>query len=113
MQYPELADLDRPRPPEEWDATLKRLRQAVDRLEKQMNVVVQGGAARNPVEEAIARAQELPAARKYLTEKEGLSEPRVAAMPPAEALLRAMMAQYKDYRDERFKAGYLPYPEAR
>jgi hypothetical protein len=113
MQFPELADLDRPRPPEEWDATLKRLRQTVERLEKQMNVVVQGAAARNAVAEAIARAQELPAARKYLTEKEGLSEARVAAMPPAEALLRAMMAQYKDYRDERFKAGYLPYPEGR
>jgi hypothetical protein len=113
MQFPELADLDRPRLPEEWDATLKRLRQTVERLEKQMNVIAEGAPARNAAAEAIARAQELPAARKYLTEKEGMSEARVAAMPPAEALLRAMMAQYKDHRDERFKAGYLPYSEAR
>jgi hypothetical protein len=109
MQFPELADLDRPRLPQEWDATLKRLRQTVDKLEKQMNVNAPAPPARTPIPEA----QEMAGARKYLTESAGLPAARVEAMPPAEALLRAMMGQYKEYRDERFKAGYLPYSEAR
>jgi hypothetical protein len=113
MQFPDLADLDHPRSPEEWDRTLKRFQQTMDRMEKNFSGIGTGAPARNPIAEALAKAQELPAARKYLTEKEGMSEARVEAMPPAEALLRAMMAQYKDYRDERFKASYLAYPEAR
>ena len=34
MQFPDMADLDRPRTPEQWDAVLFRVRKEIERLSK-------------------------------------------------------------------------------
>src|SRR5262249_26458559 len=39
LQFPDLADLDRKRSPEEWDAALKRLREGVKKFEDQLKAV--------------------------------------------------------------------------
>lgn len=111
MEFPDLADLDRPRAPEEWDAILKRFRKSLERLselDKNVPKLIQPG---NGSEDAASKSPHLPAARKYLTDVVGMTAAKVEAMPPARALLLYLSNQYHQIRDEFFKATYLPFPQ--
>ena len=115
MEFPDLADLDRPRSPEQWDAVLKQMRTkfyplaAGDPGEADLSKPAIGNAATDPA----SKSPDLPGARQYLIEHKKLKANKVETMPPAEVLLRYLVYSYDEFRDDTFKATYLPYPEAR
>src|SRR5262249_9273582 len=114
LEFPDLADLDRERTPEQWAAVLKRVRDKIKRITNDVKGVGEKPAGdKNPVTEAFDRLAEVSTAKKFLTEKVGLSAAAVEAMPPAQVVLLYFAHQYREMRDERFKAAYLPYPEAK
>jgi hypothetical protein len=115
MQFPELADLDRPRSPEQWDAVLKKVRTEFARL---VQADREGGAKWKPIpgtaaDDPASKSPDLPAARKYLVERRKLAADVVEAMPPAQVLLMYILDSYHEFRDDTFKATYLPYLQAR
>jgi hypothetical protein len=115
QQFPDLADLDRPRSPEQWDAVLKKLRSSYRLL---FALAGGGGGAPKPMvgnapADPASKSPDLPAARKYLTERMKLAAEKVDAMPPAQVLLLYLVGSYNEFRDDFYKATYLPYPEAR
>jgi hypothetical protein len=111
MQFPDLTELDRPRPPEEWDAALKRIR-------KELEQIAKGGPGFTPVKPGTAstdpasKSPDLANARKYLAEVVGMPAARLDAMPPAAVLLHYLSSYYREFRDEVFKGTYLPFPQA-
>jgi hypothetical protein len=112
LQFPEMADLGRSRPPEEWGAILRRMRAGLEEASKgdaNARPPKPGNAPADPA----AKSPDLPAARKYLVEVVGMQPAKVEAMPPAQVLLLHVSHYYHEIRDEMFKAAYLPYPQAR
>jgi hypothetical protein len=112
MQFPELADLKRERTPAQWDALLKRFRTEVERIvdsEKQPARLRAGTRAKDPA----SASPDLSVARKYLVDRMGMAEKGVADLPPAQVLVLYIVDYFKEYRDEVFKVGYLPYAEGR
>jgi hypothetical protein len=114
MQFPDLADLDRPRTPEQWDGALVRVRKEMERLVK---LEQEGGTPPKPLKAGTTAADpadkspDLPAARKYLTDVAGLKAASVEAMPPAQVLLLYLSHLYHGARDDVFRGAYLPFPE--
>jgi hypothetical protein len=112
MQFPDLADLERPRSAEQWNAALGRFRKELERIGKISNEG-QPPKAVNPITGPAEKSPDLPAARKYLTETVGIPAAKVEAMPAAQILLLYVSHFYHEYRDEVFKATYLPFTEGR
>jgi hypothetical protein len=113
-QYPDLADIDRPRSPEEWEAALGRVRKEMDRLrqiDREMKKSPPPAGMR--VGDPASKSPDLPAAKKYLVEVVGKQAAAVEAMPPAQVLLLYLLNSYKQSRDDFFKAAYLPFPQGR
>jgi hypothetical protein len=115
LQFPDLADLDRPRSGAEWDAALVRVRKEVERITRlDLN---EGGAKppafARPADEPAAKSPDLPAARKYLTDVVGLKAAGVEAMPPSRVLLLYLWNYFRELRDETFKSAYLPFASGR
>jgi hypothetical protein len=109
-QFPDLANLDRLHLPGEWDRALVNVRKEFERvrvLEKSIPAPRAGTAATDPA----SRSPDLDIARKYLSEAAGFKADAIAAMPPAEVLLRYLSNLYHECRDEIFKASYLPFPK--
>jgi hypothetical protein len=107
-----MADLEKPRPADEWDAVLKRVRLEVERVGRGADEVKPpppGTTATDPA----ARSPDLAAARKFLTEELKVPAARVKKMPPAQVLVLAMKGTFRKYSDDQFKAASLPYPQAR
>jgi hypothetical protein len=110
LQFPDMADLQRERTPEQWDAVLRRVRtgyKGLSELEEKPSPPFTAPS------DPASKSPDLAAARKYLTEQRRLPAARVKAMPDAQVLLLAIAGNFEDYRDEMFKATYLPYLEAR
>jgi hypothetical protein len=111
-QFPDMAELDRPHSPEQWDAALARVRREFERLNKQEREPKPpkaGTAATDPAD----RSPDLPAARKYLTDVSGLPAAKVEAMPPAQVLLLYLANYVHQVRDDVFKEAYLPFSQTR
>jgi hypothetical protein len=113
MQFPDMADLDRPRSAEDWDATLKRVRQGIEQIDgytkkEEEKIVRPGTSSKDPA----IQSPDLAEARKYLAHVVGLPAARVEAMPSAEVLLLYMSNYYHELRDEVFKGTYLPFPQS-
>jgi hypothetical protein len=114
LEFPDLADLDRERTPEQWAAVLQRVRDKIKRITSEIKGIGDKPAGeKNPVGDVFDRLKELSTAKKYLTEKVGLSAAAVEAMPTAQVVVLYFAHQYRELRDERFKTAYLPYPEAK
>ena len=114
MEFPILADLDRQRTPEQWEADLHRLASKLNLLQQLSSEPGRKGPKIEAPRLIPANdSPELPAAKKYLTDVMGLPAERVRAMPAAQALLLYMLDSYNELRDEIFKSAYLPYPQAR
>ena len=111
LQFPDLADLARPRSPEHWDAALVRVRKEIERISKNDRDVKPPKPGTTPADPA-AKSPDLPAARKYLAGVVGLTAANVEAMAPAQVLLLWVSHYYHEFRDETFKPGYLPFPQA-
>jgi hypothetical protein len=116
MQFPDLADLDRPRSPGEWDAALKRFRTELKRIDNLMSNFKEGpkpveGPAIDP-DQPAGKSPDLPAARTFVAKRTGKSAADVAAMPPAQVLLVYIGGTFADLRDDTFKFTYLPFPQA-
>ncbi len=112
MEFPELADLDRPRTAEAWDAALARFRTHLRTsgfVERGQKPYRPGTAPGDPA----AKSPDLPAARKYLTERAGMKPAEVDAMAPAQVLLTWLARSGREYSDDRFRAAYVPYPRAK
>jgi hypothetical protein len=112
LQFPDLADLDRPRSAQEWDGTLRRFRTEVERIIK-MDTSSKGLTAGNGVADPASASPDLPEARKYLARTAGMAADKVDAMHPAQVLLLYLVHFHHEMRDEVFKAVYLPYPQGR
>jgi hypothetical protein len=116
MQFPDLAELDRPRPAEEWDPVLKRVRTEFDRIRR---FDVEGGKKPRPLPagttaaDPAAKSPDLPAAQQFLTRELKMPAARVKAMPPAQVLVLAMAGTFRLYSDDQFKVINLPYAQAR
>jgi hypothetical protein len=114
LQFPDMADLDRSRSAEEWDAALVRVRKEAERI---LRLDLEGGTPPKPLKagttsaDPAAKSPDLPAARKYLTEVVGLTAANVEAMPPAQVLLLYISHFYHEARDDVMKGSYLPFPE--
>jgi hypothetical protein len=112
LEFPDLAGLDRPRAPGEWDRVLKKVRTHFERLvgldEPRLKPTA-GMTAADPA----SRSPDLPAARKHLIDVKKLPDAKVQSMPPAQVVLLYLVDTYNDFRDEWFKTAYLPYQEAR
>jgi hypothetical protein len=113
LQFPELADLHRPRSPEEWDAALRRLRQNMELYmfsenDPKPQHLKPGSTAADPA----SKSPDLPAAKKYLAESADMTAAKIEAMSPAEVLLRGIVHHHRELCDEMFKGFYLPYPQA-
>ncbi|MFL5342650.1 MAG: hypothetical protein ACJ8F7_21165 [Gemmataceae bacterium] len=104
MQFPELADLDRPRTPDQWEADLARLRKRYDRLDEK-NPPKPGTRSGDPA----AQSPDLATARKYLIEVVRLAD--VDKMPPAQVLMLYLSHYYHELRDDMFKGTYLPFAQ--
>jgi hypothetical protein len=63
-------------------------------------------------ERPVATEAELAAAKKYLADKGGVSEAALKAMPPGQVMVLALVAEFREYRDDLFKGFHLPYPQA-
>jgi hypothetical protein len=115
LQFPELADIDRPRTDEQWDALLVRYRKDVGRIFLASN---EGTAKSSPYlpgrapEDPAAKSPDLPAAKKYLVERAGLKSAEVEAMAPAHVLMIWILRYSREVFDSQFKASYIPYPRA-
>ncbi len=116
LQLPDLADLDRPRSAQEWEAafsrTLTSVRTELRRLTegaKNVKPPKPGNAPNDPAN----KSPDLPTARKYLAEVVGMSAARIDAMPPAEVLLRYLVNLYHELRSELFKCTYVSFPQSR
>jgi hypothetical protein len=116
MQFPELADLERLRTPEQWDGVLRHLRTDL----RHMAEHTEGGKPKLPdwfpkdtaPEDPAAKSPDLAAARTFVARKRGLSAEQVEAMPPAQVLLLYMVGTYQEDRDDLYRGAYLPYPQA-
>jgi hypothetical protein len=111
LQFPDLADLDRARPAEEWDEVLKRVRKEWQRLaafDRNPKPPPAGTTADDPA----SKSPDLATARKYLTEQRGLPAERVKAMPDAQVLVLWMASTFDDFADDCFKTASLPYLKA-
>jgi hypothetical protein len=114
LQFPDMADLDRSRSAEEWDAALVRVRKEAERL---LKLELEGSKPPKPLKpgttsaDPAAKSPDLPAARKYLTEVVGLTAANVEAMPPAQVLLLYISHFYHEARDDVFKGSYLPFAQ--
>ena len=118
LQIPDLGDLDRGRTPEQWDATLRRVRTELRRLAP---LASEGATPKLPdwfpkdmaPEAPAAKSPDLPAARKFVARAKGLPAEKVDAMPPAQVLLLYIEGTYREDRDDAYRAAYLPFPQAR
>ncbi len=111
MEFPELADLDRPRTAEEWNAVLARFRTHFRSpvFRQQGQKYLPGTAP----EDSAADSPNLAAAKKYLTERGGMKPAEVDAMVPAQVLLNWLVRYYRELSEDRYRAMYLPYPQAK
>jgi hypothetical protein len=115
-QFPELADLDRERTAEQWDAALRRVRTEMRQLDRDAE-----GKPAHPVwfpkdcapEDPASKSPDLAAAREYVARTKNLSADKVEKMPPAQVLLIHIAGTAHEDRDDWHKATYLPYAEAR
>jgi hypothetical protein len=117
MEFTDLADLDRTRAPEEWDAVLKKVRTHYQLLvasdhESGPDPQLKPVAGTGP-DDPAAKSPDLAAARKHLIDDRKMAADKVEAMPPARVLLIYLMDTYGEFRDDTFKATYLSYPESR
>jgi hypothetical protein len=114
MQFPDLADLKRERAPADWDAALVRVRTELKRI---VGLESEGGQTKTHVPEPgattpAAQSPDLAAARKYLVETMEIAAVKVDAMPPAQVLMLYLGGMNDEYRDDLYKAAYLPVPQA-
>jgi hypothetical protein len=114
MQFPELRDLDTPRPAENWDAILRQFRTswrgfAVDGKGKVPEWVPTAYAPDEPA----SKSPDLAAARKYVASRKGLTAAQVEAMPAAQVVLMYIVATYHNSRDDSFRGFYLAYAQSR
>jgi hypothetical protein len=112
LQFPDLADLDRPRSAGQWDAVLKHLRSEVKRFSEHDKDYKGPPAGAGP-DDSAAASPELPAAKKFVAERRRLAPAAVDALPPAQVLVLYLVGVSQDLRDEGFRVAYLPYPQAR
>lgn len=117
MQFPELDDLDRDRTPEAWDKILRRIRTEIRAIgtspddskspPRLMDIFDQNYAPDEPA----GKSRDLPAARQWVARAKGLSAEKIEAMPAAQVILMYLVGQYHEYRDDSFRAIYLPYTQ--
>jgi hypothetical protein len=116
MQFPDLADMERPRSAGEWDAALKRYRAEAKRLESLVASDEKKKPDRKPLaddpDEPAEKSRDLAAARKFVAARQGKSAAEVDKMPPAEVLILTIVGTIADRRDDMFKILYLPYSQA-
>src|SRR5262249_5294600 len=87
MQFPDLANVEQTRSPEQWDAALKRVRSEVRRLvasdnEAQANRFKPIAGA--GIDDPASRSPDLARARKHLMDSRKLAANSVSAMSPAQ-----------------------------
>ena len=109
---PELTNLEALRTPADWDSQLDRLLtrsanpdEQLERLDRDFGL----GKLRSWVAAADTRAKLLPKAHAYF---EGRPDPP-SGMGDSETILRYIVAQFQADHDDKFRAIYLPYPQAR
>jgi hypothetical protein len=117
MQFPELDDLDRDRTSEAWDKILRRIRTEIRAIAtipgdektppKLMDIFTKDYAPDEPA----FQSPDLPAARRFVARTKGLSAEKVEAMAASQVLLMYLVGQYHEYRDDSFRAIYLPYTQ--
>ena len=115
MQFPDLADLDRERTPEQWDGVLRHIRAELRHMAER----TEGGKPKLPdwfpkdtaPDDPAAKSPDLPAARTFVARTRGLPADKVEALSPAQVLLLYMVGTYHEDRDDLYRGAYLPCPQ--
>ncbi len=105
---PELDDLDRPRTEGEWAAQLARLHARMVRLWEPIFTGETPKSSRLEPDLAKFKASLAPEARAALKASRG----HLDGLAEDEIPVRYLASRYREIRDERFKAFYLPYADA-
>jgi hypothetical protein len=118
MQFPELADLDRERTPEQWDTVLRRFRSEMRAMTEGLGRTPDGQQKLakwfpkdTAAEDPAAKSPDLAAARQLAARSKGLMAEQVAALPAAQVLLLYIMDTYRIDRDDVYRGMYLPFPQ--
>jgi hypothetical protein len=113
--FPDLGDLNRERTAEQWDSVLRRVRTAAQRLvaqDKELKESLRLLKNTAPSDPA-AKSPDFPKARTFVARTRGLPDAKVQALPPAQVLVLYLAGTYHEYRDQLYRASYLPYSQAR
>ncbi len=116
-EFPELTELDQPRPAPYWDNLLRKARTDL----RDMASITEHGKPQLPdwfpkgsaPDDAAADSPDLAAAREHVARAKHLSTEQVEAMPAAQVLLLNMLLTFEEDRDDWFSAAYLPFFESR
>jgi hypothetical protein len=108
---PELAEVDRPHDAAGWTSLLGRLHDRMKDLETKIVIIdgtVVGPATKNFTDLVTFRARALGPARAYVKARRGSIE----GLTDDQVIVLHVAGGYREFYDDRFKAAYLPYPEA-
>jgi hypothetical protein len=111
LQFPDLADVERARTAEQWDAVLRRIRAEAHRLVG-IDPHLKATGLGKP-EDPAGKSPDLEKARAYLVKQRKLPTERVKAMPDAQVLVLWMHGLFAEMADDYFKTTYLPFPQFR
>jgi hypothetical protein len=114
---PELteAELARPRTGAEWSSLLSRMHEGIVKWSR---VFRQNSGANSPAnipdgwDVARLKAEMLPAAREYLENSEKRPNPQIVVVFDDQTVALYLAGRYRELRDDFFKTGYLPVPDA-
>ncbi len=113
---PELAQTDEPHSRAEWGLLLEKLYDRLRHLAERITSDAQVNArlrAQLDLDLASFKKENLAPSLEYLKTIRHMEAQRVKAMSEDEVVARALVGQYRDLRDDRFKVGYLPWRDAR
>ncbi len=109
---PELMQVDRTLSPGEWTVRLSKMHANMKRLCSMVVPVPESIAAFDKRDLATFRKETLPTARKYLSERMGVTTAGLGSMNEDEIVARYVAGHFREVRDNSFKATHLPYREA-
>ena len=108
LTFPELADLEKERAPEDWQALVNKIYKMATEMSPKDDEPAET-ARRRPINPSELIDKAYPDAKRFLIQTRGRSATEVEAMAAEQVVLLHMMANYVELRDEIFKWYTVPY----
>ncbi len=113
---PELTLMEETRSHAEWGVLLENLYGRLRRLAEKITSDPKINAklrAQLDLDLSSFKKENLGSSQEFLTKTRHLNAQQVTAMSEDEVIARALVGQYRDFRDDLYKISYLPWREAR